>query len=439
MALIFLIDAYDLIPEQGLQHFGMDIVVFKKLEDLEESRQHPGIMIDVLINGCETIKRRARLKQLYPGVPLLHIGNLADIDSYSDLVATNPAFAAMLPGKLLSYIRQCLQARYNPACGAAGTYIQGRSPAMRQVYDTLALAAPTDYHLIICGETGTGKEALARMAHDMSPRRNEPFITVDCGCLSGETAASELFGHVKGAFTDALTDKIGVFEAASGGTLFLDEIGNLPYEVQVSLLRSIQQKAIRRTGDVMERKVDVRIIAATNEDLLHNVDQGSFRKDLYYRLNEISLYVPPLRERPEDIEAFCTLIISETCAGLDMPAKKLTEDAMRAIAGYSWPGNIRELQNTLKRACLLAGEGQGIDIDALPDVVARITENAGEPEQEKDEGLKASVLDAEYKQIISVLQSVKFNRKKAAELLNIHRKTLYNKLKSMKALAGHTG
>jgi len=316
-------------------------------------------------------------------------------------------------------------------------YIKGKSPAAQRLFQHISLVAPTDYNVIIHGETGTGKEALAHFLHVDSRRANEPFIAIDCGSLSKELAASELFGHKKGAFTGALNDKKGAFEMADGGTLFLDEIGNLPYEIQNYLLRAIQEKTVRRVGDALEMKVDVRIIAASNENLQELVLNKRFREDLYHRLNEFTLEVPTLKERKEDIALFAEEFMRQAEIHLAKKNKGFTKEVWKLFEDYSWPGNIRELQNVIKRICLLTPPDEYIDSKSLPlemtmytyDAVK--TEHNGEHRTSSANGLKDAALEAERIKIYKVLEKVNYNKTKAAEILSIDRKTLYNKLKAI--------
>ena len=304
------------------------------------------------------------------------------------------------------------------------THVKGTSPVMIDLYDTIAAVAPTNFNVIIYGETGTGKEAFARLIHESSRRSRQPFVTIDCGCLNRETALSELFGHVKGAFTDAVADKTGAFEQANGGTLFLDELANLPYDVQVAMLRAVQEHEIRKLGAVDSMACDVRIIAATNDQLAAR----DFRRDLYYRLNEMSLHLPPLSERGTDILTLATFFLDEICRELNAGHKIFSDCARKAILEHSWPGNVRELKNVVKRSCLMAFCCEMLTADMLQidDLnTERIAVN-------QRDALKETVQRAEYDQIIATLRSVQFNKRKAAALLNIHRKTLYNKLKYMK-------
>ncbi len=294
------------------------------------------------------------------------------------------------------------------------------------MFEHIALVAPTDYSVIIHGETGTGKEALARLLHDNSPRKKEAFIAIDCGSLGKELAGSELFGHLKGSYTGAIQDKKGAFEMADRGTIFLDEIGNLTYDVQVLLLRALQEKVVRRIGDVKEKKVDVRVIAASNEDLQLKVQNKEFREDLYHRLNDFKLEVPKLSDRKEDLFLFSEEFIRQASVHLHKKVAGLSDEVKDLFFSYSWPGNIRELQNVIKRACLLTKENGWIEKIAL---TLEITEQ--NEIDDPSSRLKDLATAVQHNKILEVLEKVKYNKSKAAEILKIDRKTLYNKLKEM--------
>jgi two-component system response regulator HydG len=302
--------------------------------------------------------------------------------------------------------------------------IQGHSPAAEKLYEHISLVAPTDISVIIQGESGTGKEYAARTLHQQSKRGNRPFVAIDCGALSKELAASELFGHVKGAFTGALTDKKGQFEAANGGTLFLDEIGNLSYEVQVKLLRALQERVVQPLGSTKTIAVDVRIVAATNDDLLTSVTSGSFREDLYHRINEFKIQLPALRDRGKDLELFIDHFVQLSNQELGRQVKKISDDAKQILNQYDWPGNLRELKNVIKRMVLLS-PGETAGIEALPDEMMLAIHQAPKP---VGSNLKA-INEANEKALIQeTLMKVKYNKSQAAKLLNIDRKTLYSKM-----------
>ena len=231
--------------------------------------------------------------------------------------------------------------------------ITGCSAVMQRVYNHVSLVAPTNISVLILGESGTGKEYIARMIHEKSRRASKPFVAVDCGSLSMELAPSELFGHLKGSFT-AISDKRGVFEEAEGGTVFLDEVGNLPYEVQKQLLRALQEQKVRPVGSVVDVKVDVRIIAATNENLERAIEEGRFRQDLYHRINEFSINVPPLRERIEDLEEFAYHFVKQADDELGKSIVSISDEALSILKQQKWSGNLRELRNVIRRSVLFA-------------------------------------------------------------------------------------
>lgn len=308
-------------------------------------------------------------------------------------------------------------------------YVNGNTEVADRIREFIALVAPTRMSVLIEGESGTGKEFVAKMIHQMSKRKDEPFVAVDCGTLSRDLAGSELFGHVKGAFTGALQDKKGQFHEADKGTLFLDEVGNLPYEVQVKLLRALQERKVRQIGSNSDYEVNVRIIAATNEDLQAAVEEGRFREDLYHRLNEFSITVSPLRERKDDIITFAEYFLNQANEELEKEIRGFTPEVLTVFLKYNWPGNLRELKNMVKRSTLLA-RGDMIDVADLPEDLVRQAhklEESGVNIHHTD--IKAVHEKNEKELIKQVLIQTNFNKSKAARILNIDRKTLYNKLK----------
>lgn len=330
--------------------------------------------------------------------------------------------------ELLMVLSGALQPQEEPAEGATkaaeGEKIEGSGAAAQELYRLASLVAPTDMSVLILGESGTGKEHIARTIHAQSQRALGPFVAIDCGVQSNELAVSELFGHEKGAFTGAARSKQGKFEAARGGTLFLDEIGNLSYEVQVKLLRALQERVITPLGSNKEITVDVRILAATNEALWEQVQAGAFREDLYHRLNEFSLNVPPLRHRLEDLPEFVRFFVEQSNRDLNKNVSGLTEETWALLQAYDWPGNLRELRNVIKRAVLLTGEGL-IGKEALPlDLAMRLYQAPAI----NDDDLRAQRESKEREVIIEALRTCQFNKTKAADLLKIDRKTLYNKM-----------
>jgi two-component system response regulator HydG len=318
----------------------------------------------------------------------------------------------------------------------------GKAATTRALYNQIDIVAGTNYSIILYGESGTGKEVIAKTIHDLSDRRDKPFIAMDCGTLSKELAGSELFGHVKGAFTGALQDKEGHFELADGGTLFLDEVGNLSLEVQATLLRVIQERKFKRVGGNKEMNVDVRIIVASNESLQDGYRKGKFREDLYHRFNEFSINLPPLRSRKEDILPFANFFLAKTNAELGKDVAGFNDDVLERFMQYTWPGNLREFRNVVRRAVLLTPAGEKISTTCLPWEITTeipfsspaISHSSQGSQQTENKGpeldLKNAATRAEYETIMNVLQKVNFNKKKAAEMLNIDRKTLYNKIKN---------
>ncbi|MES2650802.1 MAG: sigma-54 dependent transcriptional regulator [Bacteroidota bacterium] len=326
------------------------------------------------------------------------------------------------PDELLMVIKHSLSKIEEPI--ESNSFIKGKSAVADKLYEYISLVAPTDMSVIIQGESGTGKEYAARTLHLQSKRKTKPFIAIDCGSLSKDLAASELFGHVKGAFTGAIADKKGQFEMANGGTLFLDEIGNLSYEVQIKLLRALQERIIQPLGSTKQIAVDVRIIVATNDDLVKSVQQGDFREDLYHRINEFKIQLPPLRDRGKDLELFINHFVELSNVALQRNVKSIADDAKSMLLKYDWPGNLRELNNVIKRMVLLS-PGNLATIDALPDEM-RIAIYQSPPLNSSD--LKAINETNEKALIIEMLIKVKYNKSQAAKLLNIDRKTLYSKM-----------
>lgn len=306
-------------------------------------------------------------------------------------------------------------------------FVVGSSSQSEKLQEYIDLVAPTDMAIIIEGESGTGKEYVARQIHNKSRRSHKHFVPIDCGVLSKELAAGELFGYVKGAFTGALIDKRGQFELASGGTLFLDEIGNLSYDVQVKLLRVLQEKVVQPVGSDKLIPVNVRIIAATNDNLMNSVSEGDFREDLYHRLNEFKLMVPALREREGDLMIFVNHFIDEANQELEREVKQLSDEVIKMFREYDWPGNLRELRNCIRRMVLLS-TGDEAGKEYLPEEMMNYLRSGKSVTPSYNTDLKSIQADMEKDRIEEVLKSVKYNKSKAARLLNIDRKTLYHKL-----------
>ncbi len=302
---------------------------------------------------------------------------------------------------------------------ASSDYLEGESDAAKQLYNYVNLVSPTNMSVLINGASGTGKEYVAQRIHKLSRRAKQPFIAIDCGAIPKELAASEFFGHVKGSFTGALTDKTGAFAAANGGTIFLDEIGNLSYEVQIQLLRALQERKIRPIGSNKEIQVDVRLVSATNENLEQAIEKGTFREDLYHRINEFTLRMPQLKDRREDILLFANFFLDQANRELDKHLIGFDEKASKALLKYQWPGNLRQMKNIVRRATLLA-QDKFITLNELSELQNQVTPSAGMPLRNEE---------AEKQQIIEALKQTGYNKSRAAQLLGIDRKTLYNKLK----------
>ncbi|MDD4158148.1 MAG: sigma-54 dependent transcriptional regulator [Proteiniphilum sp.] len=304
----------------------------------------------------------------------------------------------------------------------------GRSARVKEMYTHVDLVAPTQMAVMITGESGTGKEHVARLIHRRSSRATAPFVAVDCGGLFPELAPSELFGHKKGSFTTALENKSGFFAEADGGTLFLDEVGNLPYGVQMQLLRTLQEKKIRPVGSAIDREVDVRIVTATNENLEKAIAEGRFREDLYHRINEFTIMVPPLREQSEDIALYADHFMKEANRELEKHAETLTPEALSLLTQYGWPGNLRELRNVIRRAVLFCRDGE-ITPATLPYLPEnRLPERQGSAGSRQQEMSLARDPGNEKEKIRRALEMTGGNKTKAARLLQVDRKTLYNKM-----------
>lgn len=311
---------------------------------------------------------------------------------------------------------------YEPSAKlTAPRHIEGKSEASRQLYSYVELVAPTPMSVLILGASGTGKEYVAHRIHDLSARADKPFFALDCGAIPRDVAASEFFGHKKGAFTGADTDKRGAFEMANGGTLFLDEVGNLSYEVQVQLLRALQERRIRPVGGTQEIPIDIRLVCATNENLEEAVGEGRFREDLYHRINEFTIYMPKLSERGSDLFLFAELFIRHANEELNRTVEGFDSEAAELLASHSWPGNLRELNNVVKRAVLLT-RGNKITTVELTQAMGQIR---------TDNVLQLHDEDTERQRIITALQQTNGNKAKAARLLGVDRKTIYNKIEKL--------
>ncbi|KAA8485463.1 two-component system response regulator HydG [Arcticibacter tournemirensis] len=408
-------------------------------------------------DGREILKK---IKVLYPSTGVIIITGYSDIKLAVELIkmgAYDYITKPLYPDEILNTINKALETQEalsrpetvstsinttgkkekSNGIGLPETFIVGESIASKDLLRQIELIAPTNYSVILTGESGTGKESVAQAIHLKSNRRDKPFIAMDCGSLTKELAGSEFFGHEKGSFTGALYTKIGHFEMANGGTLFLDEVGNLSYEIQAALLRTVQERKVKRIGGTKEIDLDVRIIIATNENLHDAIQKGKFREDLYHRFNEFSIHLPPLRQRDKDIILFAHNFLKFTNKELNRNIEGFSEEVINCLLTYNWPGNVRELKNVIRRATLLT-ETNEIQLKALPleiSTFAKVTaiETAVENihSRENRRGLKDAALEAEYETILKVLKEVNFNKTKAAKILNIDRKTLYNKMKAI--------
>jgi two-component system nitrogen regulation response regulator GlnG len=329
--------------------------------------------------------------------------------------------------------------------------IVGNSPAMRDIYKIIGKVAPSDVTVLIQGESGTGKELIARAIHFNSKRLGKPFIALNCAAIPKELLESELFGFEKGAFTGAIERKLGKFEQANGGTIFLDEIGDMPLDLQSKILRVIQEKEITRTGGNQNISVDLRIVAATNQDLEEKVAQKTFREDLYYRLNVVPIRLVPLRERTEDITLLVDYFLTKICAELDMPAKNCDSAAYQLLTSYAWPGNVRELENTIKRAIILSSDplltpidfpglrmqkggerthNEEISLEGLVDVKLRSCFTNMDKMESGD--VYSMVLGQVERPLIRfVLEKTRWNQVRAADILGINRNTLRKKIQEL--------
>ena len=301
-------------------------------------------------------------------------------------------------------------------------HIEGKSEASQQLYSYVKLVAPTPMSVLILGASGTGKEYVAQRIHELSSRSGKPFFALDCGAIPKDVAASEFFGHKKGSFTGADSDKRGAFETANGGTLFLDEVGNLSYDVQVQLLRALQERRIRPVGGDHEIPVDIRLVCATNENLEQAVAEGRFREDLYHRINEFTIYMPQLRERGNDLFLFADLFIRQANEELQRHVEGFDASAAEMLVSCQWPGNLRQLNNVMKRAVLLT-RGRLI-------TTAELSQAMGPVLQQPTTAPLHDEAD-ERERIIQALQQTNGNKSKAARLLGIDRKTIYNKIEKL--------
>ena len=386
------------------------------------------VISDLRLPDSDGIDLLKWLKSTHPSLPLIMMTSYAEIQTAVQamkLGAADYIAKPLNPDELLGKIKDLVRVEEKaparvPVSSAPDLYIEGQSQAARQLYEHVRLVAPTDMSVLVTGASGTGKEYIARRIHEQSNRSKAPFVAVDCGAIPKELAASEFFGHVKGSFTGAIENKTGAFVAAQGGTIFLDEIGNLTYEVQVQLLRALQERKVKPIGSNQEIAINVRLISATNENLRQAIEKGDFREDLYHRINEFTIRIPDLKERKEDLLLFANHFLDLANSELQKDIIGFDNDTMQLFQSYSWPGNLRQMKNVIKYATLLA-TGRYITRKELPE---ELTENLP-----SHTNIQLKNVEHERDLIRKALQECGNNKTRAAQLLGIDRKTLYNKLK----------
>ncbi len=386
------------------------------------------VISDLRLPDSDGIDLLKWLKNTHPSLPLIMMTSYAEIQTAVQamkLGAADYIAKPLNPDELLGKIKELVHVEEKaparvPVSSAPDLYIEGQSQAARQLYEHVRLVAPTDMSVLVTGASGTGKEYIARRIHEQSNRSKAPFVAVDCGAIPKELAASEFFGHEKGSFTGAIENKTGAFVAAQGGTIFLDEIGNLTYEVQVQLLRALQERKVKPIGSNQEIAINVRLISATNENLRQAIEKGDFREDLYHRINEFTIRIPDLKERKEDLLLFANHFLDLANSELQKDIIGFDNDTMQLFQSYSWPGNLRQMKNVIKYATLLA-TGRYITRKELPE---ELTENLS-----SHTNIQLKNVEHERDLIRKALQECGNNKTRAAQLLGIDRKTLYNKLK----------
>ncbi len=396
------------------------------------SKEFDLVISDLRLPDQDGINLLSWLREQKKNTPFIIMTGYAEIQSAVQcmkLGATDYISKPIQPDELLKKIKEAIVLPHketketeNILLPPASNFLEGESEAAQQLFNYVRLVAPTQMSVLINGASGTGKEYVAHRIHQLSKRADKPFVAIDCGSIPKDLAASEFFGHIKGSFTGALTDKVGAFEEANGGTLFLDEIGNLSYEVQVQLLRALQERRVRRIGSVKEIEIDVRLVTATNENLKEAIAKGNFREDLYHRINEFTLYMPSLKDRAEDILLFANFFLDQANKELERNLVGFDAEACNALQRYDWPGNLRQLKNVVKRATLLA-TGDFITCKELGEELYATRTS------QETVNLTLRNEDDEKQRILQALQQTRNNKTRAAQLLGIDRKTLYNKLK----------
>jgi two-component system response regulator HydG len=428
--------------------------------DLMSKESFNLVLCDFRLEDTDGREMLRKIKTSYPDTGVIIITGYSDIKLAVELIkmgAYDYITKPLYPDEILNTVNKAIEAQKiinQPAVTVdsgknsdrktdivPGEFVVGKSAASLELIRQIKLVSPTNYSVILSGESGTGKESVAKSIHLNSPRKDKPFIAMDCGSLTKDLAGSEFFGHEKGSFTGALYTKIGHFEMANGGTLFLDEVGNLSYDIQAALLRVVQERKVKRIGSTKEIDLDVRIIVATNENLNDAIQKGRFREDLFHRFNEFNINIPPLRERGKDIMIFSDHFLKVANNELNRNVTEFSPEVIDCFMTYNWPGNVRELINVIRRATLLT-EGTEILLKTLPLEIstfakasaiestfgANVTVNN---QNANRHDLKNAAMEAEYETILNVLKEVNFNKTKAAKILNIDRKTLYNKMKAI--------
>ena len=404
-------------------------------EALEILRAHPLdlVVTDVRMPGMGGMDLFTEVRALRPDLPVIFLtayGTIADAVKAVKAGVVDYLTKPFDGRELVAKVKDLLRSR-SPQVAQEGlpplnqVLTGGKSAVMRELYELIERIAPSDINVLILGESGVGKERVARLIHERGPRRHHPFVVVDCGSTPTGLLESELFGHVKGAFTHAIRDKKGLIEAADRGTLFLDEIGNISAEMQMRLLRFLEDRKIRRIGDLREIPVDCRVIAATNVDLPEEVEEGNFREDLYYRLRVVTLKIPPLRDRKEDIPLLAQHFVETFCESHKLPMAKLPSDTVKWLVDYPWPGNVRELKNALEGGVVLCRDGVlrpgDLNLPRLTDMKPKASAASA------SEGF--SLDESERQAIIRALQQAGWVQKDAAELLGISRRAIHYKIK----------
>ncbi|WP_018341908.1 sigma-54-dependent transcriptional regulator [Cytophaga aurantiaca] len=383
------------------------------------------VLLDLRLPDSNGIEILQAIKKVHAHIPIVIMTFYDDVRSAVMAIksgARDYLTKPINPEELLSLLKPAAILNKNTEI-CKEEFVKGKSHLFESVLEHASLVAPTMLSVLITGESGTGKEELAKYIHSNSLRKHKSFVTVDCGSISEELFGSEFFGHIKGAFTGAINDKPGLLESANGGTLFLDELGNLTYENQIKLLRVLQERKVKRIGATKEIELDIRLIAATNEEIILSVQKEKFREDLYHRLNEFKIHVPALRDRKEDLKELTQHFISKSNTEFNKHVKQFSDTCFRVLAHYAFPGNIRELKNVVRRAVLLA-KSDVIGTEELPQEMFQAQSVSADTVD-----LKSLQEQQEKDTIIKALKKTGNNKSEAARILNIDRKTLYNKLK----------